>query len=108
MPKGDGTGPVGMGPMTGMGAGFCAGFAVPGYMNRMPGCGMGIGKGRGFRRMFYLTGMPGCARYGYPAYGSVNMPVADEKEILSNQAEFLESQLKQVKKRLQKLNDETE
>ncbi len=34
MPGGDGTGPWGFGPMTGRGAGFCAGFPVPGYMNR--------------------------------------------------------------------------
>ena len=30
MPGGDGTGPMGMGPMTGRGAGYCAGFAAPG------------------------------------------------------------------------------
>jgi len=33
MPRGDGTGPMGMGPMTGRAAGYCAGFPVPGYMN---------------------------------------------------------------------------
>ncbi len=33
MPGGDGTGPRGLGPMTGRGAGFCAGFNVPGFMN---------------------------------------------------------------------------
>jgi len=33
MPRGDGTGPAGMGPMTGRAAGYCAGFPVPGYMN---------------------------------------------------------------------------
>lgn len=35
MPRGDGTGPVGAGPMTGRGAGFCAGYSVPGYMNQV-------------------------------------------------------------------------
>ena len=34
MPGGDGTGPWGFGPMTGRAAGFCAGFPVPGFMNR--------------------------------------------------------------------------
>ena len=29
MPRGDGTGPMGMGPMTGRGAGFCAGLGAP-------------------------------------------------------------------------------
>jgi len=33
MPKGDKTGPNGMGPMTGRGAGKCAGFPVPTDMN---------------------------------------------------------------------------
>jgi len=33
MPFGDGTGPAGMGPMTGRGAGFCAGYPMPGRMN---------------------------------------------------------------------------
>jgi len=34
MPWGDGTGPWGLGPRTGRGAGFCAGFPVPGFLNR--------------------------------------------------------------------------
>ncbi|HHX95299.1 MAG TPA: DUF5320 domain-containing protein, partial [Clostridia bacterium] len=33
MPRGDRTGPTGLGPLTGRGAGFCAGFKVPGYAN---------------------------------------------------------------------------
>jgi hypothetical protein len=33
MPRGDRTGPAGMGPMTGRAAGYCAGYNVPGYMN---------------------------------------------------------------------------
>ena len=55
MPRGDGTGPMGLGPMTGRGAGFCAGLAAPGYANSI-GCGFGFNRGRGFRRMFYATG----------------------------------------------------
>ena len=48
MPRGDRTGPMGMGPMTGRGAGFCAGFNVPGFMNAVSGRGgMGFGRGRG-------------------------------------------------------------
>jgi len=37
MPRGDGTGPMGMGPMTGRAAGYCAGYPMPGFMN--PGGG---------------------------------------------------------------------
>ena len=72
MPRGDGTGPAGMGPMTGRAAGFCAGYSVPGYANPVGGRGYGgwgrgggFGRGRGFGRGF------GWARagYGYPAWG---------------------------------------
>lgn len=47
MPRGDGTGPTGMGPMTGRAAGFCAGYNTPGYMNPAPGRGFRIGFGGG-------------------------------------------------------------
>lgn len=43
MPRGDGTGPMGLGPMTGRGAGFCTGFARFAFR--------GFGHGLGFRRM---------------------------------------------------------
>ncbi len=33
MPRGDGTGPAGMGPGTGRGLGPCAGYPTPGYTN---------------------------------------------------------------------------
>ena len=54
MPGGDGTGPGGMGPMTGRAAGYCAGYSAPGYMNPIAGRGYG-GWGRG-----------GGGRYGAP------------------------------------------
>ena len=50
MPYGDGTGPGGMGPMTGRGGGFCKGAGVPGFINFIRGIGRGQGmvSGRGF------------------------------------------------------------
>lgn len=93
MPRGDRTGPMGAGPMTGRRAGICAGYPAPGYTNIGMLYGTGFGRGRGFRRMYYLTGTPGW----------VNV---DEKEYLHNQAEFLENQLHQIKKRLDILDDE--
>ncbi len=83
MPRGDGTGPAGMGPMTGRSAGFCAGFDVPGYAN--PVC-CGFGFGRGTRRMFHATGLPGWARFG--ARHTKRAPFAsdaDERELLKRQ-----------------------
>ena len=109
MPFGDGTGPMGRGPLTGREAGFCAGFPVPGYMNPAVGYGRGFGRGRGcgFRNMFY-QGMPGWAQYGYPANDVAYTSAVDERAFLSNQVEFLETQLQQMKKRLDELNQETE
>jgi hypothetical protein len=63
MPFGDGTGPRGMGPMTGRGAGYCAGFSRPGFTNPIPGRGwFGLGRGRG-----RAYGLPYPVRYGAPA-----------------------------------------
>ena len=65
MPRGDGTGPAGIGPMTGRAAGYCAGYGIPGYMNPVGG-----------RRAFYPgvpygaatpCGAPGVG-YAPPAY----------------------------------------
>lgn len=44
MPAGDGTGPAGLGPMTGRAAGYCAGYPVPGFMNFIPRGGLGYGR----------------------------------------------------------------
>ena len=54
MPRGDGTGPLGRGSMTGRGMGYCAGFEAPGYANcgrfggRMRARGLGFGRGMGY------------------------------------------------------------
>jgi hypothetical protein len=56
MPFGDGTGPRGMGSMTGRGAGYCVGLGRPRFTNTAfgrgwfgfnRGLGRGIGRGRG-------------------------------------------------------------
>ena len=60
MPAGNGTGPAGMGPMTGRAAGFCAGYPTPGYMNPVAG--------RGF-----LAG-PFVGAYGAAPYARGMMP----------------------------------
>ncbi len=58
MPLGDGTGPAGLGPMTGRAAGYCAGFPMPGYMNPAVG-----------RASFYGAGVPAVGVYGAGSYG---------------------------------------
>ena len=117
MPGGDGTGPMGMGPMTGRAAGFCAGFGVPGYANPAlgRGFGMGFGRGRGFwgrgfggggrgwRHWFYATGLPGWMRFGgyAPPYSKPDPDM--EKQALKSQAEALQSELESIKKRLSEI-----
>ncbi|NMC20049.1 MAG: DUF5320 domain-containing protein [Thermogutta sp.] len=64
MPGGDRTGPLGLGPMTGRAAGYCAGFGIPGYVNSpygrgFWGWGRGRGGGRGRSRWFYAAGFGG-------------------------------------------------
>lgn len=66
MPGGDGTGPAGMGPMTGRAAGYCAGYPVPGFMNPAPGVG-------GWPRGEYFAGVPA---YGFAGWGGYPRPLA--------------------------------
>ena len=69
MPGGDGTGPGGMGPMTGRAAGYCAGYPVPGYMNATGGRGFGFGRGRGFGRGLGWGFRGGRGAFGGPSAG---------------------------------------
>jgi len=115
MPSGDRTGPWGLGPMTGRGAGYCAGYSVPGYMNPIPGRGFwgrgrgwfGRGGGRGFRHWYWATGVPGwSAGFGWPGFGYPYAPeptAQEEREFLQEEAEFLKKQLKDIQSRLSTL-----
>jgi hypothetical protein len=104
MPRGDGTGPRGLGPMTGRAAGYCAGYPVAGLMNPYVGRpGLGFGYGRGFR-----------SGYAYPipyvpsVYGGVGFyqPPAEPKqemEMLAGEAKYLKEQLEEINKRITEL-----
>jgi len=113
MPGGDGTGPMGLGPMTGRAAGYCAGYPVPGYMNPIPGRGFG-GRGRGFGRgrgwaARAAWGVPAAAPPGYGAapYGWPQPTPEQEADALKGQAEFLQGQLDAIQKQLDELAKET-
>ncbi|MBU0613200.1 DUF5320 domain-containing protein [Patescibacteria group bacterium] len=80
MPRLDGTGPQGMGALTGRGMGPCNGGG--GFQF---GCGRGSRRGVGFGRM------------------PLRMTNKDEAEILTNDAEIMEDELKQIKERLTEL-----
>ena len=120
MPLGDGTGPAGMGPMTGRAAGYCAGYPVAGYMNPIPGRGYGGfgGGGWGRRNWFYATGLTGWQRAaGYPPftsgvpYGVPFQPTLtseQELEALKGQAKYFEDSLEGIQKRIKELEKKGE
>ena len=98
MPGFDGTGPRGMGPMTGGGRGFCA----------IPLSGTRPAYGRGVAYSSY--GVP----WGTPYYGAglatpgavpfaPQMMRGQELDLLKNQAQAMREQLKQIETRIQQL-----
>ncbi len=113
MPRGDRTGPVDSGPMTGRAMGYCAGNPGPGFMS--PGLGVGFGRGfafgRGFGRGYGLGRgrgwrFGGFGRvWGYPytlaTPYAVFQPFTEEQEMdaLDEQARYLEDELNHIKKR---------
>jgi len=113
MPRGDRTGPGGRGPRTGRGAGYCTGYPIPGFRNPVPG-------GRGFRHMYYATGLPGWARGGYgsgpaaptpfyppPAeYTGESISAKEKKEFLQAQLNQLNEQAEELKKELDRLEED--
>lgn len=86
MPGRDGTGPVGMGPMGGHGAGFCGRHVNPGYM---------------------MFGRYGCHNfYSIPHHHRgffYQYKEADEKKWLEARAEILQRHLDAINKRLKEL-----
>ncbi|MFH1687924.1 MAG: DUF5320 domain-containing protein [bacterium] len=127
MPGGDRTGPQGAGPMTGRGAGMCAGYEMPGYVNNAPGRGFGGARGRGFGggfqgggrgrcHQYYATGVPGWARrFGYNNAPSAMSPwgsgapmdtksaEADELVALKQQTQYFKGVLEELEARVNEL-----
>ena len=130
MPAGNGTGPAGMGPMTGRGAGYCAGYGVPGYANPVAGQGLGRGFGRGFGMGFgrgrggggggrwagaYAAPAAYAAPGAYAAPAAYAAPVAyaaapspqQELDMLKGQAENLGQALGNIQTRIAELDSKT-
>lgn len=106
MPKGNGRGPMGSGPMTGRRAGFCGGYGMPGYMNfgeRREGCGRSGfgGGGHGRRNRYFETGLPGWIRSGLYGEPDIKRDPEMEKQFLKARMESLQTELDIVKRRLE-------
>ena len=98
MPRGNGTGPMGAGPGTGRGMGYCSGYDRPGFANPAPGFRSGFGfggagMGRGWRHRFYATGVPGWAA----------LTPEQETADLKAQADLLKAQLDAIQKRIEEI-----
>lgn len=130
MPRGDGTGPAGMGPMTGRAAGYCAGYPVPGFANPYQGRGFGMGFGRGFGRgmggrgrgmgrgrMYPYPGLNYGTPFAYPYPGTPfatpyaypyapGMTPEQEIDLLKTQAETLQNSLGDINTRIEELESE--
>jgi len=109
MPNGNGTGPAGMGPMTGRGAGYCAGNQAPGFVNPAPGRGYNSGFGRGMGLGFRggRGGRWAQPNFGYPMQnaGAYNSPPTRQQEVeaLHQQAKYLESAISDITQRISEL-----
>ncbi|AZR73305.1 hypothetical protein BBF96_07860 [Anoxybacter fermentans] len=93
MPCYDGTGPLGYGPMSGRGRGYCIVNYQRGMVQGRKGLGLGFGRGR-------------CPGFGwrYSWIGDFKWQVEDEKNFLQNQARILKEQLKLISERLDQLD----
>ncbi len=110
MPGFDGTGPLGRGPLTGWGRGFCIAPAYGGRAGYFRG--FGGGWGHGWRNRYYATGIPGWAYERGFARGWWNPAPAwnreEEMEFLENRARWLERELEDIRQRVEELKKEQE
>ncbi len=110
MPRGDGTGPDGFGPMTGRALGYCAGYSSPGFTKGRGmglGRGRGRGRGRGFRRRYWSPSIPIRDPYVEPPYAEPVYRYSEEDELegLKRYAENLKKELENIESRIQELSD---
>ena len=104
MPGGDRTGPLGDGPLTGGGFGYCGGAGYPhDFSSRRFGRGFGVfGRGGGWRHRFWATGRSVWSRVG--GWPQPRWSVDDERRALEHDAEALESELESLKARIEELD----
>lgn len=115
MPRGDGTGPRGEGPMTGRGMGYCVEYAAnPNYFGAGRRVGGGFGRGRGFGSQpgpglgIGRGGLPrGLAAKGitYSPQASYQPPTREQElAALNSDKKEIKSHLGGIEKRIQELS----
>ena len=128
MPGFDGTGPMGAGPMTGGGRGYCN---PAGAVFRRPfgegfwygrgfgrgrgfgaGFGAGYGRGRGYGRGFgYGLSYPVRGGWYGPAYGAYPTPYpmepSEEISMLRAEADAMKAGLDEIRRRIEELEKES-
>jgi hypothetical protein len=123
MPRGNGTGPEGMGPMTGRREGYCGGNTAPGSWNpfgRGNFWGRGAGRGRGFASGIGRGMRSNRAQWTVPSYGqapylpdigdnySAGPTKEQELEMLKRSAEGVQNTMRDIQKRISELEAEPE
>lgn len=113
MPYGDRTGPMGVGPRSGRGFGYCSGSGRPGYMAGSrrrggygaAGYGESFGRGQGFgaartgrRHRFF-------ARAGFAAEPYGEPTKEEELAGLREEASWLNDRIEAVNKRIEELGE---
>jgi ferredoxin len=105
MPRGDGTGPLGNGPLRGRGMGRGGGGGMGRGLGRGRGCGMGQGMGMGKSEMF-ISQTPSETEPLHPPQPSEN-PIPEKQE-LEKQLELLKQQMEMIRKRIDELGSKGE
>ncbi len=97
MPRGDRTGPNGMGSMTGRAAGFCTGNNVAGFQNQFGGRGLRNGYGAGYGR--------GNGSIGFHNFSQYSAYPTKEQELANLQASagLMKKEMEGIEKRIQEL-----
>lgn len=102
MPWGDGTGPLGLGPMTGRRVGYCSGFPVPGYLNPVPG--FAFSRGRGFRWYWrrLLLGVQTTSTISRTRFVPEELKLSKEEQrkILEEERKAIREEIKELKEEL--------
>jgi hypothetical protein len=108
MPRGDQTGPEGMGPMSGRGAGFCAGYDMPGCVNptyyRMRGRAWRRHEGHAMRHYGGHFGWMYNAAYAVPF--PAEMSAEEKLSQLKTREDWLKEQLEEVHGDMERLQKE--